>query len=270
MRPPKSGSLGEAHAHPPAKATNWPVVKRLVPSTNGAEKWASSSSVPRRPIGTIASTRARPSGVFDPVGLEELGEVHEVRADRVDLHALGDHLRCDVAHEHVRPGASRGVQRRARRWASARGAREHEHLSGALLDHHGYDGAKEVVRRLDAADEGGAQVVDGGAQEAPDDDAAGERSGRVDPPEAGERGLHQPLRRLRLRQVATPFDHLDRGAEPAKLVDEPVGGIPDDEVVTPLRQQPAELWPDVAGGVAHDRDAPAHPTRSRRAVNSGP
>ena len=40
------------------------------------------------------------------------------------------------------------------------------------------------------------QVVDRRAQEPADDDAAGERDGRVDPAEAVERGLHQPLGRL--------------------------------------------------------------------------
>ena len=43
-------------AHPPAKATNWPVVNRLEPSRKATAKLASSSNPPRRPIGTWATT----------------------------------------------------------------------------------------------------------------------------------------------------------------------------------------------------------------------
>ena len=62
MWPPNPGSLGVLMPTLRRTATNWPVTKRLVPSTKAMEKWASSSRVPSRPIGTWASTRALPSG----------------------------------------------------------------------------------------------------------------------------------------------------------------------------------------------------------------
>ncbi len=99
-------------------------------------------------------------GVLGPVGPEELGEVHEVRADGVDLHALAGDLGGHVADEHVGAGPRRRVQRRAGRGPGAGGAGEDEHLPFALLDHHRHDGAEEVVRSLDAAGECGTEVVD--------------------------------------------------------------------------------------------------------------
>src|SRR5438045_2333507 len=54
------------------------------------------------------------------------------------------------------------------------------------------------------------------------------------------------------------------------LVDQPRGGIADDEIGLPLRQQTGKLGADVAGGVADDGDPSAHDTRSSRAMNIGP
>ena len=52
---------------------NW-VVNRLVPSTNAAEKWASSESDPSRLIDTIASTPARRSGSSARLALRNAGK----------------------------------------------------------------------------------------------------------------------------------------------------------------------------------------------------
>ena len=90
------------HTQPPAKATNWPVVKRLVPSTNGSGEVG---ELVERAEAAHRHHRLDPGpalGVLGPVGLEERREVHEVRADGVDLHACADDLVGDVAHEHVR------------------------------------------------------------------------------------------------------------------------------------------------------------------------
>ena len=59
---------------PPAYATNWPVVKRLVPSMKGMQNAANSSNVPRRPIGTMASTRARDSSSTTPLARRNSGK----------------------------------------------------------------------------------------------------------------------------------------------------------------------------------------------------
>ena len=210
-------AIRSCHTHPPAYATNCPVVNRLLPSTNGAAKCASSSSVPRRPIGTASLDTRATLRVLGAVRAQELGEVHEVRADRVDLHAVLHDLRGDVAHEHVRGRASRRVERRARRRACAGGAREQQDLSVA-------SGRPSPARPRGGSWYGAStqptrvvrEVVDRRAQEPPDGDSSGERRRRVDPTEARHRRADEACRRVGVGEVARPLDPSPRSRRRAR------------------------------------------------------
>ena len=96
---PAAGEADELPGREPTRAVE-----------NGSAMWASSSIVPSRPIGTMASTLARPSGSSARLA-RGTREVHEVRADRIDLHVASDDLLGDVAHEHVGGCPGRRVQR---------------------------------------------------------------------------------------------------------------------------------------------------------------
>ena len=100
---------------------------------------ANSSSVPSLRIGTCASTLARDSASVTPFAREELGEVHEVGAHDVDLHAGACHLGRDVPGEHRRARARGGVERRTRRGPGSRRARDQQDLTVALFDEHRHD-----------------------------------------------------------------------------------------------------------------------------------
>ena len=143
-------------------------------------------------------------------------------------------------------------------WAGAGRAGEDQHLTIALLDHLRDDRPEEVIRRFDATDQGGPQVVDPGAQEPADDDAAGERGRSVDATEPVQRSSHQPLRRLGLREVTHALDSLDGGTQSGELLGQAGGGIADDQVVPPIGEHAAQLRPDVAGAIA-DQGHPAGP-----------
>ena len=164
---------------------------------------ANSSTVPRRRIGTCCSILARTSGSSAARWPQELGEVHEVGAQGVDLHAVAGDLVGDVAHQMVGRGAGGRVQRRARRGSGPGGAGDDQHLAVALLDHHRHDRPEEVVRRLEAAPHHLGQVVGRRLQEPAGDDPAGEGGGARRCDRSGP-GRRRPgaRRRLRVGQVA--------------------------------------------------------------------
>ena len=185
---------------------------------------ANSSMVPRRRIGTCASTLARDFGVGDAVGPQELGEVHEVGADRVHLHAGAGDLGGDVAGEHRR--RRRGPRSRAVRpgWAGRPTALVISSTwpsPRSTIARH--DRPQEVVRSLEAArapPRAGRRCVDFRNRPVttrPDAAAAASRR-----PKRSSAASTSRVRRLGLGDVACAGDGLDRRARAPQLGDEAV------------------------------------------------
>ena len=131
--------------------------------------------------------------------------------------------------------------------------REDEDLTAATLDHGRHDGAQEEIRRLDAPDEHPTQVIDLRSQEAADEDRAGERHGRVQPSEPGERRVDEFLGRTGSRKIPATADYGDLAPGTAHRIHEVVCGVTKHEIVS-RRKQAGQRRPDVLGGVADDRD----------------
>ena len=221
---------------------------------------ANSSTVPSRRIGTRRLDLGPDLGIVAAGGAQELGEVHEVRPDRIDLHAPLRHLAGHVAHEHVRRGASRGVERRARCRPGAGRAGDDEHLAVALLDHGREHRLQEVERRLEAAAHHRLQVFGGGAGEGTGDHPSREPDGRVETAEACEPGFDEPGGRGGIGQILHTGHDLDGRSGGLELLDETGLGIADHEVVAPLGHEPGERWTDVEVGVGHE----GHPSGACR------
>ena len=196
-------------------------------------------------------------GIVRAGGGEELGEVHEVGAERVDLDARRGDLGGQVLRHHRRSGADRRVQRGTAGRSGAGRAGDHHDLPDALLDHRRGDGLEEAVRRLDAALDQAVQVLDRRVHEVARDDLAAEGRGGVESPEAAEGGVHQQRGGLGLGQVPGAVDGLDRGSQvraarrPGRSL-----GLPSTRSWPRRASSRARAGPDVAAGIAHQRHAP--------------
>ena len=249
-----------------------PVVKRLVPSTNGDSEVGELVDRAETTHRERRLDAGRPSGSSARFARRNSGKSMKFVPMALTCTPRSGDLGGDVADQHVRGRTRRRVERRARRRPGAGRAREQQDLAVALLEHRRDDAAQEVVRRLDATDE---------ALRRSSIDERRKRPTTIGPVNAAA----ESMRPNRSSAVATSSSvapragagpttterqrrHFPGFARPATTRSSE--GSPSTRSWVEARKEARQRRPDVVGGVAHDGDRTlTHWVRQRRSAAQG-